>query len=142
MVIDPTPVIAAVIIGVFGLIGVYFQHRTTRRVEQMHDALKTNHGKRPGEYLELVGELDEKVDRLERAVGVVAATVADHTVADESNFAQLRTNQEHMAVSLGETAQAAINAVNAAVRANVAAKANHDDVMAELALVKKKPHDH
>lgn len=55
-----------------------------------HADLKTNHGKRPGEYLEMVADVQVDVQALAHKVDKVIALIADHTVQDATNFSELR----------------------------------------------------
>lgn len=131
-------ILSAVILAIAGIVVALVQQvRTQRKVSEVHDALKTNHGKRPGEYLEMVGDLAEQVTRLDRKVDTVAGTLADHTVADAVNFEEQRKRQLQMDVRIAANAEAAVLAVNAAGRANMVAKGYHDDVMAEIQATKK-----
>lgn len=131
-------ILSAVILAIAGIVVALVQQvRTQRKVSEVHDALKTNHGKRPGEYLEMVGELSEQVAKIDRGLSAVACTVADHTLADEVNFQVIRERQEVLDQRIAANAEAAVHAVNAAGRANMAAKGYHDDVMAEIQATKK-----
>lgn len=52
--------------------------------------LKTNHGKRPGEYLEMVGEVRVDIAVINSKLDRVVEILAQHTTQDAENFYALR----------------------------------------------------
>ena len=74
--------------------------KTQRQVADLHDEVRTNHGKKPSEYLEMiadvntgVGILEGKLDSLTKAVGAQGqefeGLLAVHTREDEDRFDQI-----------------------------------------------------
>lgn len=73
--------VAAVPTTIAAATGLYFALRSNRKTraatEDLHSDMRTNHGKRPGEYLEMIGELvewasvhvdEENEDRIQRGL--------------------------------------------------------------------------
>jgi hypothetical protein len=83
---DPT--IAAAVIAALGvIISTWLANRKTRRgVTAVHDEVRTNHGKRAGEYL-------ENVDAL-------LTLFAEHTAQDERNFNELRRGMDALSAKV------------------------------------------
>lgn len=99
---DPI-VLAALIAAAAAVIGPWLQGRKTRKATTALSAdIATNHGKRPGEYLEeihagLICGREEVAD-IRRLVVLqtehsanLARQLADHTVADAVNFQELHS---------------------------------------------------
>lgn len=84
-------VLVAVVGGAVALIQMLFTQR------KMAKDIKTNHGKKPFEYLEMVAEVHESVVEVKELVQIQAVQMdvltqqlAEHTVADAVNFAALQ----------------------------------------------------
>jgi len=54
-VLGSIPVILAAVTGL--LVTLRSNRRNRQATEKVHDAIRTNHGKRPGEYLEMIGPI-------------------------------------------------------------------------------------
>lgn len=73
------------------------QKQIISRVEEGNEAIRTNHGKTPAEYLEMIGEVKDRLHGVESGVdGLVGASeamltlLAEHTESDASNFNEIR----------------------------------------------------
>jgi hypothetical protein len=49
--------VEGVVAAAFLVIGNFFAWRAAKHSKETKDDLRTNHGKRPGEYLEMIGEV-------------------------------------------------------------------------------------
>lgn len=65
----------AVVIALAGAVTGFFSWRASVHSKSTRDDLQTNHGKRPGEYLEMIQE--------------VRKDLANHTLQDAENFDRL-----------------------------------------------------
>ena len=106
--INPNLILVAVITGIFGVLQVITSRKTDRKIERVHGEVKTNHGRRAGEYLEdipkvlntqavMTGRLDDlaaKVDNVERQVEVLEGKMDEHTHSDDRRFTQMVETQE------------------------------------------------
>lgn len=106
--LNPTLILVAIITGIFGVLQVVTSRKTDRKIEQVHGEVKTNHGRRAGEYLEdipkvlntqavMTGRLDDlaaKVDGVERQVEALDKKLDEHTHSDDRRFETMVDNQE------------------------------------------------
>lgn len=60
--------------------------------------IRTNHGKRAGEYLEMIGPLATKVEDVAADTKAFVQLLAAHEAHDEDNFRRLRRQVEALAV--------------------------------------------
>lgn len=72
----------AVVIAVFGAISAFFAWRAQVAAKNVDKKTETNHGKTPGEYLEMI--LDVRESQLD-----LHQTLLDHTEQDAKNFEKL-----------------------------------------------------
>lgn len=90
-------IVSAIVTGIFGLFIAWQNNR-------LHRAIKTNHGKRPGEYLE---KISEKQDRIEEKQGVIALALVGAqskvdgvaralVVSERKRDAEAQTMREHI----------------------------------------------
>ena len=82
----------AVIVAVFGSITGFFAWRASVHSKGTRDDIQTNHGKRPGEYLEMSADIPEiamRVSNIEAEQAKVAQELAAHTIQDATNFGLL-----------------------------------------------------
>ena len=77
-------VLTAIVTGIFGL-GV----EILRRTQRLGKKIQTNDGKEPFEYLEMIGLVAKKQDRLLDAL-------AEHTVQDDLNFREILTRVDRL----------------------------------------------
>lgn len=75
-----------------------FAFLAARRSGQTKAQVETNHGKRPGEYLELIADLVDSMKNAATSEDVKAlhAVLADHTRADAENFEALQSAIEEL----------------------------------------------
>lgn len=72
----------AVFVALFGAITSYFAWRSERHAKRVDKKTDTNHGKTPGEYLEMI--LDVRESQLD-----LHQSLLEHTEQDARNFEQL-----------------------------------------------------
>lgn len=97
MSIDATTVITAAIsavgLGVSTIIPVVVTRRaaarTAEKVDNVHAEVRTNHGMRAGEYLELLTSIQSEVASQGRVVAHLAQAWGDHTVSDAVSFEEI-----------------------------------------------------
>lgn len=100
-----TEIIVA-LIGLIGLIAsvtipVVMGRRTQTKVDAVHAEVKTNHGLRAGEYMEMVAEVlaearthAAKVTQVEAMVTDLSQQWADHTISDAVSFDEISARLE------------------------------------------------
>lgn len=86
--------VVSIIVAVIAVSPAWYEARKSRKQsEATAVAIATNHGKRPGEYLELiaagVNDLREGQDEVRAEVADLRATLGAHTESDAVNFAFL-----------------------------------------------------
>jgi hypothetical protein len=83
-----TVAIVVAIVGAIGLVvpaainGWVQTSKLNRKVDELGSAIATNHGKRPGEYLEMVAEALQ-------ATVHIRHTLDEHTIQDQERFDEL-----------------------------------------------------
>lgn len=120
-----TVAIVVATLGALGLVvpaalnGWVQMSKLNRKVDDLHSAMNTNHGKRPGEYLEMVAEIatrqahmvegvahmSERQVAMAKNIGHITDALNEHTVQDERRFAEIQQSIHEL-----ETATLAGNA--------------------------------
>lgn len=76
---------------------VLISNRKTRgAVGRVHDEVRTNHGLRAGDYLEMVAQVQETSAAQGRVIASLAQSWGDHTVADAVSFEEISKRLEHI----------------------------------------------
>jgi len=76
--------------GLAAVIAAVAAMRAASHAKQGRKDTATNHGKRPGEYLEMVAEIRDGQDAMTTEMSALARLIAEHTIQDAQNFAELR----------------------------------------------------
>lgn len=87
---DWAQIIAAVGGSIVLIVGAWNARAVSRRTTSLETAVATNHGKRPGEYLEMVGEMKFDLALMNGKLDRMVEILADHTTQDAENFKVLR----------------------------------------------------
>lgn len=106
--LDPNVILVAFIGGLFGIWQVFANRKTRDKIEQVHGEVRTNHGRRAGDYLEdiskvlnsqavMTGRLDDlsaKVKHLDDRVDHLDRKIDMHTDDDARRFQQSYDQQD------------------------------------------------
>lgn len=79
----------------------WFAYLSARRSGETKTQVETNHGKRPGEYIELIADLVDiaKGGATKEDVQALHGALTEHTKADAENFEALRSSIEELKTS-------------------------------------------
>lgn len=64
--------------------------RLGRKVDRVHQEVRTNHGKPASWYLEMIADVKQDVGGLKEGQDALFGLFVDHTEVDERQFAELR----------------------------------------------------
>lgn len=74
----------SIVVALIGAFALVWTSRSTRKaVGEVHDEVRTNHGKKAYEYL-------EGIDDLKQGQEAMFVMLAEHTLQDDKNFKELR----------------------------------------------------
>lgn len=74
--------------------------RAERKMEAVHDEVRTNHGRPAREYLEMIAEVKTAVELVAAGQAAVVKLIGEHTLQDERNFNDLRTDMKVLAAKV------------------------------------------
>lgn len=81
-----------------------WQRKSHAKLDRLEQKVETNHGKRPGEYLEMIDDVRRQVDGLAvtvgEGVGELKAIMASHTAEDSERFDALNAQLSEIVTSV------------------------------------------
>lgn len=87
----------ALVTGLFSVVGLLVTGtfailQVRRKASDAEAAIRTNHGLRPGEYLEMVADVKVMVADLSVSVSDLKHALVEHTAADAEHFGELHAD--------------------------------------------------